>query len=49
MLSKDQNGCRKIQKKLDDCKDGSFQEKLLLAIIDSMSELMMDSFANYLC
>lgn len=51
-LSKEQAGCRKLQKKLEEeIKAGNLQfcEELLSALIDFFPALMKDKFANYLC
>ena len=52
ILAKDQSGCRRLQKKIDEQLDKEnkvFCEQLLEQLMDNLAELMMDSFANYLC
>ncbi|QCE15885.1 hypothetical protein DEO72_LG11g2897 [Vigna unguiculata] len=46
-LAKDQNGCRFLQRKVD---EGSFEDMCIVfeGIIGSVVELMVDSFGNYL-
>ena len=51
-LSKEQAGCRKLQKKIDEeiqKKDFVFCEDLLNVLIDYFPALMVNQFANYLC
>ncbi len=54
ILSKDQAGCRRLQKKIDDQMEKSLVQGTLLAqemlncLLPHIGELMMDSFANYL-
>lgn len=53
-LSKDQAGCRRLQKKIDEQiqknseKGYRFANDMLNQLLPSVGELMMDSFANYL-
>eukprot|EP00347_Sterkiella_histriomuscorum_P011494 403372240 len=53
LFAKDQNGCRRIQKKLDQQintpSGAKFSEDLLNSLIDSFDDLIQHSFANYLC
>jgi hypothetical protein len=54
LLSKDQSGCRRLQKKIDDQIEKNrvsgvkFAQDMLDQLLPKISELMMDSFANYL-
>ena len=48
LLCKDQQGCRFLQRKLDECKDGDL-DLLFREVSTSFPELMIDPFGNYLC
>lgn len=51
-LSKEQAGCRKLQKKIEEelkVGNNQFCEELLTNLIDFFPALMKDQFANYLC
>lgn len=47
-LSKDQTGCRKLQKKLE-TEDQTVITRIFEAILPNFGELMVDPFGNYLC
>ena len=48
VLSKDQTGCRKLQKKLE-AGDQMISTRIFERILPSFGELMIDPFGNYLC
>lgn len=47
-ISKDQQGCRFLQKKLED-NDPEATQSIFVEVIDHIVELMTDPFGNYLC
>lgn len=52
ILAKDQSGCRRLQKKIDEQTESGnlrFFEELLDSLMEHIGDLMKDSFANYLC
>lgn len=48
LLCKDQQGCRFLQRKLDERNDGD-ADLLFREVSSSFPELMIDPFGNYLC
>ncbi len=54
VLSKDQSGCRRLQKKIDEQLEKNqvvgnmLAQEMLNRLLPQIGELMMDSFANYL-